>query len=84
MYRIVREVNHLTDKVQYVIERKKTFLWMSSWTRELGLDLPQRGPIGAPTYDGAKWKLNKIKQHGSVMIEREVFEGVPVHRSRFN
>ena len=72
MYRIVREVNHLTDKVQYVIERKKTFLWMSSWTRELGLDIQQRGPIGAQTCDGAKWKLNKIKQHSSVMMEREV------------
>ena len=72
MYRIVREVNHLTDKIQYVIERKKTFLWMSSWTRELGLDINQRGPVGAPSFDGAKWKLNRIKQHHGVMVEREV------------
>ena len=72
MYRIVREVNHLTDKVQYVIERKKTFLWTSSWTRELGLDVDQNGPIGAPTFDGAKWKLDRIEKHDGVMLEREI------------
>jgi len=72
MYRIVREVNHLTDKIQYVIERKKTFLWMTSWTRELGLDLTQRGPIGAPSYDGAKWKLDRIKLRDRRMIQREI------------
>ena len=44
MYRIVREVNHLTDRVQYFIERKKVFLWSTSWTTELGLDVDQRGP----------------------------------------
>ena len=54
MYRIVREINHLTDTVRYYIEREKKFLWASSWTTELGLDVDQRGPIGAPTYDGAK------------------------------
>ena len=68
MYRIVREVNHLTDRVQYFIERKKVFLWSTSWTTELG----QRGPIGAPTYDGAKWKLDQIKLRNGVMIEKEV------------
>tara|TARA_R110000803_G_C11924545_1_gene314742 strand:- start:281 stop:523 length:243 start_codon:yes stop_codon:yes gene_type:complete len=72
MYRIVREVNHLTDKVQYFIERKKLFLWSTSWTTELGLDVDQRGPIGAPTYDGAKWKLDQIKLRNGVMIEKEV------------
>ena len=72
MYRIVREVNYLTDKIQYIIERKKTFLWSSSWTRELGLDIDQKGPIGAPTFDGAKWKLDRIKKHNSIMLEREV------------
>jgi len=72
MYRIVREVNHLTDKLQYFIERKKVFLWSTSWTTELGLDVDQRGPIGAPTYDGAKWKLDQIKLRNGVMIEKEV------------
>ena len=72
MYRIVREVNHLTDRVQYFIERKKVFLWSTSWTTELGLDVDQRGSIGAPTYDGAKWKLDQIKLRNGVMIEKEV------------
>ena len=45
---------------------------MSSWTRELGLDIDQRGTVGAPTFDGAKWKLDRIKQHHGVMMEREV------------
>ena len=72
MYRIVREVNHLTDKIQYVIERKKTFLWMTSWTRELGLDVHQRGPVGASTYDGALWKLNKIKINKGIMIRTAI------------
>ena len=74
MYRIVREVNHLTDKLQYFIERKKVFLWSTSWTTELGLDVDQRGPIGAPTYDGAKWKLDMIKLKNGKMIEKEIVE----------
>ena len=72
MYRIVREINHLTDTVRYYIEREKKFLWASSWTTELGLDVDQRGPIGAPTYDGAKWKLDRIKLKNGVMVERDV------------
>ena len=72
MYRIVREINHLTDTVRYYIEREKKFLWASSWTTKLGLDVDQRGPIGAPTYDGAKWKLDRIKLKNGVMVERDV------------
>tara|TARA_R110002020_G_scaffold116338_5_gene266740 strand:+ start:3255 stop:3476 length:222 start_codon:yes stop_codon:yes gene_type:complete len=72
MYRIVKETNRLTDKVNYIIERKKTFLWMSSWTRELGLDIHQRGPIGAPTYDGAKWKMQEIIAWDGRMIKKEI------------
>ena len=72
MYRIVREVNQLTDKVQYVIERRKKFLWMVSWTRELGLDVDQPGPVGAPSFDGAKWKLNRIEKYNGKMLHREV------------
>ena len=71
MYRIVRETNRLDNKVSYIIERKKTFLWMSSWTRELGLDVQQRGPVGAPTYDGAKWKMQEIMTWDWKMRERE-------------
>ena len=72
MYRIVREVNHLSDKVQYVIERRKTFLWMVSWTRDLGLDISMRGPIGAQSLSGAQWKLERIKSRDRIMIEREI------------
>jgi len=71
-YRIVREENHLTDTVRFIIEREKTFLWMSSWSRELGLDIPQTGPVGAPTYDGAVWKLNRIDHNRGDMIGTSV------------
>jgi len=71
MYRIVKETNRLSGKVQYIIERKKTFLWSTSWTRELGLDITQTGPIGAPTYDGAKWKMQEIITWDGQMLKKE-------------
>lgn len=72
-YRIVRVENHLIDTVRYVIEREKSFLWSKSWTTELGLqDVIQNGPIGAPTYDGALWKLNRIKVNRGNMVRRGV------------
>jgi len=67
-YRIVREENHLTGTVRFIIEKRKKWLWMESWTRDLGLDIAMRGPIGATTYDGALWKLNKIKVNKGIMI----------------
>jgi hypothetical protein len=67
-YRIIREENHLTNTVRFIIEKQKKWLWMESWTRELGLDIPQRGPVGAPTYDGALWKVNKIKVNDGNMM----------------
>ena len=72
MYRIVKETNRLTGRIQYIIERKKTFLWMSSWSRDLGLDLHPSGPIGAPTLDGAKIKLQEIIAWDGNMIKREI------------
>ena len=80
MYRIVRETNHLTDTVQFYIERKKTFLWSTSWTRELGLDIDQRGLIGAPSYDGAKWKLDRIELKQGNMIDKEIVIKKYTHR----
>lgn len=80
MYRIVRETNHLTDTVMYYIERKKTFLWVSSWTTELGLDINQRGPIGAPSYDGAKWKLDRIELKRGKMKDKEIVIKKYTHR----
>ena len=73
MYRIIREENHLDNTVRYIIERKKQFLWSNSWTQDLGLNgISQRGPIGAPTYDGALWKMNKIKVNRGEMIRTGV------------
>lgn len=80
MYRIVRETNHLTDKVKFYIERKKTFLWTSSWTTELGLDTQQSGPIGASTYDGAKWKLDRIELKQGKMVDKEIVIKKYTHR----
>jgi hypothetical protein len=71
MYRIVKETNRLSGKVQYIIERKKKFLWSTSWTRELGLDITQTGPIGASTYDGAKWKMQEIITWDGQMLKKE-------------
>ena len=72
MYRIVRETNHLTDTVRFIIEKQKKWFWVESWTRELGLDIPQRGPVGAPTYDGVKWKLDMIKLKQGNMVDKEI------------
>tara|TARA_R110001592_G_scaffold327975_1_gene609332 strand:- start:150 stop:371 length:222 start_codon:yes stop_codon:yes gene_type:complete len=72
MYRIVKETNRLSEKVQYIIERKKTSIWSTSWTRDLGLDVTQIGPIGAPTYDGAKWKMEQIIAWDGKMLKKEI------------
>ena len=61
IYRIVQEVNKLTGKTQYFIEKRKAWLWMVTWVRDLGI----RGintPIGAQTLDGANKKLEIIKE----------------------
>jgi|TARA_R110000765_G_scaffold231811_1_gene335174 hypothetical protein len=73
-YRIIREENHLSSTVRFIIEKQRKWLWMESWTRELGLDVQQRGPIGAPTYDGALYKMNKIKINKGDMIRTAVFD----------
>ena len=72
MYRIVREENKLSGKVQYIIEKRRKFLWMTSWSTDLGLDITQRGPVGATTYSGAKWKMNQIISCDGITIKREV------------
>ena len=67
----IKETNRLSGKVQYIIERKKKFLWSTSWTRELDLDITQTGPIGASTYDGAKWKMQEIITWDGQMLKKE-------------
>jgi hypothetical protein len=69
MYRIVREENHLTDKTQFFIEEYKGFIF-KKWTRDL--EISMKGPIGAPTYEGAKWKLDRIKLRQGKMITKEI------------
>jgi len=60
MYRIVKEENRLSGKIQYIIEKRKKFLWMVSWIRDLDLDVQQIGPVGASTLSGAQYKLDQI------------------------
>ena len=45
---------------------------MVSWTTDLGLDIDQLGPIGAPSLEGAKIKLDRIISNKGKMIKREV------------
>lgn len=72
MFRIVREENKLNGKVQYIIERRRKFLWFQSWSINLGVDVYQTGPIGASTINGAKKKLDEIISSNGIMMSREV------------
>jgi len=67
MYRIVREENKLTGRVQYFIEQKRG--WFSkSWKRDLDLE-GIHGPIGGATLSGAKAKLEVIKSSNHIVKE---------------
>ena len=73
MYRIVREENKLTDRVQYFIEVRKG--WFNKrWTRELDVN-GIHGPIGGATLSGAKAKLAIIKAGNHIVID--VVESLP-------
>jgi len=72
MWRAVKETNKLSGKMVYIIEKRKKWFGMVSWTRELGLDVHQRGPVGAPTLDGAKYKLQMIKDNDGKMLHTEI------------
>jgi len=67
MYRIVREENKLTGRIQYFIEREKGW-FRKSWTRELGIR-GIHGPIGGTTLSGAKIKLEIIKAGDYIAID---------------
>jgi len=71
MYRIVREENKLSGRILYYIEEYRGFI-LKSWTRELSLDAGMRGPIGGTTLDGAKYKLDIIKQSRGKIITKTV------------
>ena len=67
MYRIVREENKLTGRVQYFIEQEKG--WFSkSWSREIDI-AGVHGPIGGTTLSGAKYKLDIIKSGNHIVKE---------------
>jgi hypothetical protein len=73
MYRIVREENMLTSKVKYFIERQKGW-FIKSWTRDLGVP-GISGPLGGTTLDGAKYKLEIIKEGNHIV--KDIME---IHR----
>ena len=71
-YRIVKEENLLTGRVVYYIEEKKTFLWTTSWSRNLsndGID----GEVASLTLHGIRHKLNEIRWGGNI-IKKEIVE----------
>ena len=67
MYRIVREEDKLRGKVLYYIEMQAGW-FRKEWTRELGI-AGIHGPVGAPTLDGAKFKLDIIKSGEHIVKE---------------
>lgn len=72
MYRIVREENRLSGRIVYIIEKRKKWLFVESWTRDLGLNMPVAGPVGAPTLDGAKIKLQLIKDSKGAIETKKI------------
>ena len=71
-YRIVKETNVLTGRQVYYIEEKKTWLWMTHWSRNLntpGVD----GEVASLTLSGIKHKLKEIKQERNI-IEKEIIQ----------
>jgi hypothetical protein len=72
MYRIVREENRLSGRIVYIIEKRKKWLFIESWTRDLGLNMTVRGPIGAPTLDGAKFKLELIRDNKGTVERKKI------------
>jgi len=60
MYRIVKETNQLTGRVQYIIERYANYFFYKKWTRELDVD-GVNSNIGGYTLEEAQRKLAIIK-----------------------
>ena len=60
MYRIVKETNQLTGKVQYVIERYANYFIYRKWTRDLDIE-GISGNVGGFTLEEAQRKLAIIK-----------------------
>jgi len=60
MYRIVKETNQLTGRVQYVIERYANYFIYRKWTRDLDVE-GISGNVGGFTLEEAQRKLTVIK-----------------------
>jgi len=60
MYRIVKETNQLTGRVQYVIERYANYFIYRKWTRDLNIE-GVSGNVGGFTLEEAQRKLAIIK-----------------------
>ena len=60
MYRIVKETNKLTGRVQYIIERYANYFFYRKWTRDLDIE-GVSGNVGGFTLEEAQRKLAIIK-----------------------
>tara|TARA_B100000287_G_scaffold389959_1_gene400434 strand:+ start:275 stop:487 length:213 start_codon:yes stop_codon:yes gene_type:complete len=60
MYRIVKETNQLTGRVQYIIERYANYFFYRKWTRDLDIE-GVSGNVGGFTLEEAQRKLAIIK-----------------------
>ena len=69
MYRIVKETNQLTGKVQYIIERYANYFFYKKWTRDLDIEGISSN-VGGFTLEEAQRKLAVIKS--GEIITKEV------------
>ena len=65
-YRIVKETNQLTGRVEYIIERYVNYFFYRKWTRDLDIE-GINGKIGGTSLEGAQRKLEIIKS-GKIII----------------
>lgn len=66
MYRIIKETNQLTGRVEYIIERYVNYFFYKKWTRDLDIE-GINGKIGGTSLEGAQRKLEIIKS-GKIII----------------
>ena len=68
MYRIVKETNQLTGRVEYIIERYVNYFFYRKWTRYLDIE-GINGKIGGTSLEGAQRKLEIIKSGKIILTE---------------
>ena len=68
MYRIVKETNQLTGRVEYIIERYVNYFFYRKWTRDLDIE-GINGKIGGTSLEGAQRKLEIIKSGKIILTE---------------